>query len=245
MDKRFKPLLAAAVAAGVIPVLDPASSAQAALTAAGFTFESLASTGTTPGSISIAADVFSPGYGGNLVASLGQSTSGGFFSPTGNGSLRALSANNWASGGQYTFSFNIDDLQSLVIAFDSRGSNTGPRDYLVQTSLDGVTFTPLTGTSYAVSNVGWASSTSITSTFYQFSLPAGFSDTNPGFAGELGYVRLLQTGTANITGGTVSTSGTNSIDNVFITGDAIPEPATAAIMTLAAAALSFRRRRQD
>lgn len=257
MDKRFKPVLAAAFAAGLIPAMQRTGGEANAATIAGFTFEALPTTGATvTSSYSYAADIL-----GGTVTMSRPGTAGSINSVGGNPG-KALTGNNMA-GGSYTFGFAIDDMESLAISFDMTGSGTGPRDFQVLYSLDGSTFVSFTSfalslmtvTATATSNStvtgtlsGFASASSATAWNWAFSAPAAFSDSITGVAGQSGYLRILQSGTGAINpASTIGSGGTNRIDNVYITASpvAVPEPAAGSIVTLAAAALAARRRTES
>src|SRR5947207_2710241 len=73
---------------------------------------------------------------------------------TGNGSPQALSANHWAVGDYFQFSLSTIGDNSLTVSFDATGSNTGPRDFILQYSTTGVTFTDFAN--YSITNDNWA-----------------------------------------------------------------------------------------
>jgi hypothetical protein len=252
MDRRFRPLLAAAFAAGVIPILDRKSDqAQgAALTVAGFNFESASMLTTSTGALSYsyAADV------GSGTMTLAHSA-GSINSVSGNPS-HALTANQMYGGASYTFQFSLDSITNLGISFDMTGSATGPRDFQVLYGFDGVSSNFQSFAAFALSTMsvtatgtaaGNPTSTATTFAFsssasawnLSFSVPTAFSESAPG---QSGFLQILQVGSTAINGGGTGAAGTNRIDNILITSSTVPEPATASVMTLAAAALAMRRR---
>src|SRR6266550_6429424 len=65
--------------------------------------------------------------------------------PAGNGSVKSLSANNWSVADYFQFSFSTSGYSAISITWDQTGSGTGPRDFKVQYSTNGTTFTDATG----------------------------------------------------------------------------------------------------
>jgi hypothetical protein len=256
VDKHFKPLLAAAVAAGVLPVFTPVKRADG-VTAAQFTFDgggsaafSGTATSTLPGSVSGSASASQIFYladsGTGSITGLKANTSGAYgsmgFSPGNGGTGNALSTNNFVSG-TYKIAFSIDDLSNIVLTFDQGGSTTGPRDFQLSYSLDGSTFSTLSP--YALS-----SGTATTFNTFVVSLPTAFSDSAPGVAGQTGFFLISDISASNgsfmaINGlSSAGSTGTDRLDNILITGNAVPEPAIGSILTLASASLLFKRQRR-
>lgn len=257
MDNRFKPVLAAAFAAGLLPAVAEQKAEGAILTAGNFTFEALpttlggagstatvASTGATSGglSFSYAADFASPGYTATMLASksgpANTSTgagSAGIWQPVAGNNptpINSLGANN-VFGSNYRFEFDIDELTNIVVSFDGRPSNTGPQNFTVEYSLDGV-------------NYGTAGTISMTSANYfsfSFTLPGAFADPNIGVGGDSAFIRLAQFGTDAASGTNPGTGGTFRLDNVLITGEEVPEPATLGLLAASLGLLAGRRRR--
>lgn len=243
-------------AASILPMFDGAAKQAdaAAITAAGFTFEG-------SNMIVSATSALSYSYAGELGGSLTMLHSAGTINSVGGNPGRALTGNQMV-GASYTFKFSLDNLDDIAISFDMTGSATGPRDFIVQYSTDGTNFssfasfalstmivqaTATSASSATTTTSAFASNSSASAWNISFSAPAAFSDLSTD-AGDVGYLQILQSGTAGIASSTIGTGGTNRIDNILITGDAIPtgvvpEP-TAALVPLSAAGLLFRRRSQ-
>jgi hypothetical protein len=93
------------------------------------------------------------------------------------------------------------------------GSNTGPRDFQLQYSTDGTTFTNFQ--SITVPGVTWNSVTHQSASDFSFDLGAIVSS---GLLGQSTvYFRFTDASTTSIVGGTVGTAGTYRIDDVSIT----------------------------
>jgi len=136
--------------------------------------------------------------------------------PSGNGSQRAMSANNWAVNDYWQFQFATTNFGSISITWDVNGSNTGPRDFKVQYSTDGSSFTDATGTNstYQITSVTWSTNTVNNTTRFTLNLSSVTALNNVSAV----YIRLVQTSTTSISGSTVGTGGTSRVDNFTVTG---------------------------
>jgi hypothetical protein len=177
------------------------------------------------------AGPFSPEVGsGSAVGShAGAST---YSSPAGNGSSHSFSSNTWAIGDYYQFSVSTTGLAGIGLSFDQTSSNTGPRDFKLQYSNDGSSYTDY-GT-YTVLANGGAPNSSWNATTYQSAYTFSYDLSSITALDNQAniYFRLVDTSTTSANGGTVGTSGTNRVDNVTVT--AVPEPA-AMVLALAGA----------
>ncbi|HMD01008.1 MAG TPA: T9SS type A sorting domain-containing protein, partial [Ferruginibacter sp.] len=166
---------------------------------------------------------------GSAVADAGAQTSGSSFSathsssstvwsnPAGNGSTKSVSANNWSVGDYFQFQANTSGYHDIKITFDQTGSNTGPRDFKIQYSTNGSSFTDFT--SYQVPNnsgaaIGWTSGSSNSSS----SLPYDLSSITALNGLGAVYFRITDNSTTAINGTTVATAGAGRIDNFAVTG---------------------------
>jgi hypothetical protein len=166
---------------------------------------------------------------GSAAADSGALTTGSLFSahhdsaatvwsnPAGNGSAKSVSSNTWKVGDYYQFRFSTIHYEGIGITWDQTGSNTGPRDFKVQYSIDGSSFTDAAGTNsaYQLTNDAWSSSTTTTNSRRTLDL-SGVSEL---INQSLVYIRFVQNSTTSINGGTVASGGTGRIDNITIRGD--------------------------
>lgn len=189
-----------------------------------------------------------------ISPSTGTGTAGGthavsttWDNPVGNGSVESFSSNNWGIGGYYQFSSASTGYKNIQLSFDAAGSNTGPRDFKVQYSTDGSTFID-SGDTYTVlanaaPNTPWSAGTYQSVFTHTFDLSA---ITALNEQAVLAF-RLVNTSTTAINSGSpVAAGGTSRLDNVTISGLAVPEPASAMFVLLAVTGMGvtqLRRRR--
>jgi hypothetical protein len=205
--------------------------------------------GTTPGpAFPVPSDISTYGTGAGTGFHVATGTM--WVGPTGNGSLRALSANQWAAGDYFQFSFTPSvsySFSGIGLSWDQTGSSSGPRSWYLSYSTDGSTFTPA-GSDYQLAFVGWNSST-VQGNNESYSL-GGVLDSTLNAGGTV-YFRIVEdslvTGGA-INNGNVGTGGTSRIDNFTITSTVttVPEPTSAALLSGFAGLLvwnTIRRRR--
>lgn len=162
--------------------------------------------------------------------------------PSGNGSDNSYSVNTWTVGDYFQISSSSIGYGSLSLTFDATGSGTGPKDFKVQASTDGSTFTDI-GFSYSVlvngaPNLSWSVANGVQAAYnITTSLPASL-DNQANI-----YLRLVNTSTVSTNGGTVGTGGTSRIDNVIVDGTAlIPEPSTIGLALASLGCLLIRRK---
>ncbi len=207
-----------------------------AQTLAKWTFETsppadLANTATISG---ILADV-GTGTASGVHASVGAD----WTTPVGNGSANSLSVNEWAVGDRFQFSLGTVGYSGIGVTFDQTSSATGPRDFGIEYSTDGSTFTAFS--SYSVSanaapNPVWNATTASSLYSYSFDFSAITALNNAPNV----FFRLVNVSTASANGGTVAASGTSRIDNFTVS--VVPEPTSATLLGLGLAALLIRRR---
>ncbi len=171
--------------------------------------------------------------GNGLHASAGTDWS----NPVGNGTAESFSSNEWAIGDYYQFQTSTVGYSGITITWDQTSSSTGPRDFDLQWSTDGLNFTTIS--SYAVlanaSPPGNWSST-LYHPEYAFGPVAGPSalDNQATI-----YFRLTMTTDVAVNGLPVAATGTDRVDTVRIEG--VPEPASLALMAIGGLALLRRR----
>ena len=148
-------------------------------------------------------------------------------SPTGNGSTYALSSNAWNVGDYYQISLNTIGYSGVSVAWEQTRSSTGPAGFEAVLSVDGGTTFSSLGL-YTVNQVSW--SATVPATTSSFGYLASAADD------QIGIIIRFKV----VTAGTSTTTGTNRIDNIVVSG-VIPAPGAVALIGLAG--LVSRRRR--
>lgn len=172
---------------------------------------------------------------GSIAADIGSGTASGthassntdWSTPAGNGSANSLSSNEWAVGDFYQFQFNTTGYSGLTLTFDHTSSGTGPGNFKIQTSTNGMTFVDLLNYSVlanAAPNPVWNSATSSALYTISSSLPVSLENVTTA------YVRLTDLSITSANGGTVANTGTSRVDNITIS--AVPEPGAILFGTL-------------
>jgi hypothetical protein len=138
----------------------------------------------------------------------------------GNGSAKSLTSSGWTnnpaatSGDYYQFAVNTTGFTNIAITFDSVGSASGPKDFIVKYSTDGITFTQF-GSAYAVlSSPSWSSGAAQTGETYTYDLSSITSLANASIV----YLRLVVNSSTAINNSPIGTAGTSRIDNFLVTG---------------------------
>ncbi len=226
----IKQLVSLTAVAMTFAVATPAS---AAVTIAGWTFESSVPTSAGPH----AAEV-----GIGTATGFHASSSTVYSNPAGNGSTESFSSNNWSVGDYYQFQVSTLGFQDIMVSFDHTSSNTGPRDFSVQASTDGSTFGNLGN--YAVlanasPNPVWSSSMP-RSDIYSFTFSG-----NTQIANQANVLfRLVAASTVSANGGIVASAGTSRVDNFAVMATPVPEPETYAMILAGLAVVAFGARRR-
>ena len=205
-------------------LLVSASAAKASLLA-GWTFET---------SVPTTAGPHTAENGINAITSFatGVHASGAtaYSNPVGNGSVESFSSNTWAAGDYYQFTTSTLGYTGITIDWCQVRSSTGPGDFKLEGSTDGTNFSALVASYAVLSTPSWSSGTpQPTTCFAAVAAPGSFDNQ------ATVYFRL----TSNVS---VVATGTNRVDDVNISGTAIPEPGTIGMLALGALALIRRRR---
>jgi hypothetical protein len=142
-----------------------------------------------------------------------------YSSPAGNGSAHSYSSTLWAVGDYWQFKVSTLGFENISISWNQAGSSTGPRDFILQFSNDGTSFTQV-GNAYQIPLSDWS-----TTTFHN---GFAFNPDLSGFASLIMnqsdvYFRLVDNSTTAINPGSVSSGGTDRIDNFTVTGAQIPD----------------------
>ena len=159
-------------------------------------------------------------------------------SPAGNGSTYSLSSNNWATGDYYQVSMATTGYSDISVSWDQTRSSTGPSSFSLSMSTDGgANFTTLLA-SYTVIQAGLAGTG--TTSWNSVTNQSGFTTTT--------IVGISAANQSNVlfrfsSLSTTSSGGTNRVDNISVTGAAVPIPAPGAVALIGLAGLVARRRR--
>lgn len=229
---------AAAIVAAAIGIVTSGQTAHAAIIAQ-WTVEGT----TTP------ADLANSTTGPTVAAATGVGSLGGvhlsavtdWTTPVGPASENAYSVNTWTTGDYFQFSSTTAGFENIKVSFDATGSGTGPRDFKIAYSTDGINFTDFGN--YSLINASWSSAPAFinpAAAHFEFDLSAITAlDSIP-----LATFRLIQVGTVSINDGSIAAAGSSRIDNATISGDAVvPEPATLALAGIALCGVAMVRRR--
>jgi hypothetical protein len=124
--------------------------------------------------------------------------------PVGNGSLESFSSNTWSEGDYYQFTTSTIGFESIIFGWSQTRSSTGPSDFDLLWSSDGLAFELLT--EYMVPQIAWSSVTlNEESIFEPVALPAEAARL------DTVWVRLVSNQTTAL-------AGTNRVDDVFFSG---------------------------
>ena len=141
---------------------------------------------------------------------IGASTGSGGLSLTGGPvykdfSSSSICATKWDGGGAWEISnINATNYENLTFSAKIRSTGTGPRDFQLQYSTDGVSWTPIAGTDVVATKT-------LALKFKNVSLPAEL-------AGKTFSLRVAMVGTTSVGEGTVAAGGNSNINNITISG---------------------------
>jgi uncharacterized repeat protein (TIGR02543 family) len=103
--------------------------------------------------------------------------------------------------------FSTTGYETLTLSSKQMGSNTGPRNFQVQWSLDGSNWSNVSGTAITVAN-NWTSGV-----LNNVTLPTEIKNQGKVF------LRWIKLNNVSVAGGTVASGGTNRIDDIIIRGE--------------------------
>ena len=175
-------------------------------TLAKWTFEGINTTNTgTAALVSLGSNAADTGLQvvGSEFHFVKSNSSSVWSNPTGNGSNQSVSTTHWSVGDYYQFKIKTQNYYDLKISMDQTGSNTGPRDYKIQYSTDGLNFTDAigAGSSYSIANDTWAKLIYKSQSTKTLDLSSIRQLNNQAFI----YIRVVNTSKTSIVGGVVTT----------------------------------------
>lgn len=130
-----------------------------------------------------------------------------FSNPEGFSSKEAFSATRWAVGDYWQFEVDTRDFEDISIKWDQMSSGTGPRDFGVFYSTDGIDF------------LQFSSSFTIGSSFSGFSFD--LSGTTAVDDEDTVFFRITVVGGTAQNGNPIRTTGASRIDNFIVSGTEI------------------------
>lgn len=205
------------------------SHSEASTTLAQWTFET---------SVPLTGGPHTAELGINASTSVASSNTGGTFSnPVGNGSAESFSSNGWNVGEYFQFTTGSVGYDNIQVSFSQQGSNTGPRDFKLQYSTDGTSYTDFASYTVLLAVPSWSSSSVNTSTQYSFDLSGVTALDNDASI----FFRLTNTSTTSVNASTVAAAGSSRVDSFTVTS--IPEPGAASVLGLVGILGLLRRRR--
>jgi hypothetical protein len=179
--------------------------------------------------------------GETLVPSTGTGTAtlgtGGTQSfPAGWGSTDSWSSNGWSPGEFFQFEVNTVGFSNIGVSWAQVGSNTGPANFTLQYSTDGISYTNFS--SYVVNVSTWNGTLAPAADVYTYDLSAVTALNNDSSV----FFRLTVADAVAINGGAVGATGTGRVDNFTVAS--VPEPTTGVMIGVGLmGTLIFRRRR--
>jgi hypothetical protein len=233
--KRFFPRLTAVLLLLV-------SSHQLQAQHAAWYFESGGITGTGSSLSGIPAE-----FGSGTASAFHASSLTSWSSPVGNGSSHSWSANQWAIGDYWQFQISTIGAAPDFITYDQTRSVTGPAQFELSYSTDGVNFSSFP--SYTVLTNSTSSNNSgtghSTTPWNTSSYQTIFTLTN--FPGSITSIQNAETVYFRVVCDSAPTSpgGTSQLDNFYIFSEPIPEPSAVSLFAascLLAGCLHARRR---
>lgn len=159
-------------------------------------------------------------------------------SPAGNGSTYSFSSNGWSINDYYQVVVSTSGYTDIGFSFDQTRSSTGPATFSLSMSVDGGANFWVLISNYAVIQAGLAGSG--TTTWNATTSQSAFTISASALSGASNTGSVIFR--ISDTSATGASTGTGRIDNIFVTGSAIPAPGALALLGLAG--FVARRRRE-
>jgi len=213
-----------------------ASSAASAAIVAGWSMPTAVPAATTGTSYTYGAADTGDAAAGTSLSGFHALAATTWSSPAGNGSTFSLSSNNWSVGDYYQITVSTVGFTDISLAWDQTRSSTGPSIFDVRMSVDGTNFTTILA-GYTVIQAGLTGTGTLAWSVAN-GVQAAFATTVASIAGADEQASLTF---RFVNTSTVAAGGTNRIDNITVSGTAVPAPGAIALLGLAG--LASRRRR--
>jgi len=213
-----------------------ASGAQAALVA-GWTMPTAVAASTTGSNYTYGAANQGDQTTGSSLSGYHASTATAWSSPAGNGSTYALSSNTWGVGDYYQVTVDTRGYGDISVSWDQTRSSTGPSVFDLKMSVDGGANFTTVNAGYSVVQAG-ATGTGTTS-WNTTTNQSGFTTTTIAGSSAADKASVIF---RFVNTSTVAAGGTNRIDNILVTGNAVPAPGALALLGVAGLVGSRRRR---
>lgn len=199
-----------------------------------------------PGAPVVAGSNVAAEIGVGLAALSNGGTAASITSPAGNGSANSYSANSWDVNDYFEFETSSIGFKNLSVSWDQTGSATGPKNFKVQYSTNGTSYTDLPSGTYSVlvngaPNSTWSVASGVQAA-YGLTFAVGSLLDNLTAIG----IRLVDTSTTAINNGTVGSGGTSRVDNFTFNGEvisAVPLPGTAIVFMIGTAIAGAARKK--
>jgi len=168
---------------------------------------------------------------GNITADIGSGIATGMHADagtswtvvSGNGSTSSWNANRWGVGDFFQFQVSTLGVGGIQLAWDQTSSSTGPRDFLLQYSTNGTTFTTATAFSVlanqAISGVRTVWNNNVYEPAYHFTNDLSSITAIENLSSL--HFRLVNNSTTSASGGTIGPTGTGRIDNFLVARAAV------------------------
>ncbi len=196
-------------------------------------------TNTTGSFTGATAGPYAPDIG-NGSASASHANSGTFSMPAGNGSSHSFSATSWSVNDYFQFQVSTVNLGDIQFAWNQNSSATGPSSFQLEYSLTGANGSFTTISAYTITSVTWSAGTPVATSDFTQDLSALTAIDNQATV----YFRLVDVSTTAANGNTVGSAGTDRVDNVVVTGSAVPEPSAWMLGGIALGAVALLRLRR-
>lgn len=185
---------------------------------AGWDFENTTITGTNSSAPTVTPAAANLGTNplGSVFTGYHSNTASDWSAGTGNGSTKAATVQTWTVGDYWQIKLSTAGYKDIKLALSQRGSGTGPKDFKLQYSTDGTTYSDISGATYAIANDTWSTLQTVSIRTFNLSALTAINDRS-----EV-YFRIVNPSTASIGGGTVAAGGTSQVDDILVEGLPIP-----------------------